>query len=245
MKRLRRVVFFLLLNVLVSACTTALVLSLWGRFNPFPVVTVEPLSLLVSSATVPTEPPETSTPQPTPTLILEVYQVQAGDTLGTIAEQFEVSVEDLIRLNGLTDPNALGSGETILVPLTPTPTEPPPTETGVPTFGNLLPSGQDLQLQIVTIVAAGVLEDERVDIRLESEGRLSLLNWRLADGDGNEFVFPELTLFKGGSVSVFSKAGANTADALYWGLTEPVWELEETAILRDPQANILATYRVP
>jgi LysM repeat protein len=245
MKRLRRVLFYLLLNVLVSACTTALVLSLWGRFNPFPEATVEPLTLLIASPSEPTVPPETSTPQPTPTLILDVYQVQAGDTLGTIAEQFEVSVEDLIRLNGLTDPNALGSGETILIPLTPTPTAPPPTETGVPSFGDLLPSGQDLQLQIVTIVAAGVLGDERVDIRFDSEGRLSLANWRLADGDGNEYVFPELTLFKGGSVSVYSKAGTNTADALYWGLNEPVWQFEETAILRDPQGNILATYIVP
>ena len=48
-------------------------------------------------------------------------QVQPGDTLGTIAEQFGVSVDLLMRLNGLSDPNALGSGELLLVPVTPDP----------------------------------------------------------------------------------------------------------------------------
>jgi hypothetical protein len=70
-------------------------------------------------------------------------------------------------------------------------------------------------------------------------------DWRLEDGDGNVFVFPDLTLFKGGAVTIFSKTGVNTVVELYWGATETVWEVGETIALLDPQGEVRATYRVP
>jgi LysM repeat protein len=44
----------------------------------------------------------------------EAYLVQAGDTLSTIAEQFGVSVDELMQMNGLTDPTIL-AGQTIVI----------------------------------------------------------------------------------------------------------------------------------
>jgi LysM repeat protein len=52
-------------------------------------------------------------PSPTPA---GLYVVQQGDTLGGLAEDFGTTVEDLMAANGLTDPNAIQAGQTLLIP---------------------------------------------------------------------------------------------------------------------------------
>lgn len=52
-------------------------------------------------------------PTPTPA---GLYVVQQGDTLGGLAEDFGTTVEDLMAANGLTDPNAIQAGQTLLIP---------------------------------------------------------------------------------------------------------------------------------
>ncbi len=47
---------------------------------------------------------------------LPVYIVQAGDTLSTIALRFNVSAEDLIAVNGITDANFVNVGDRLKVP---------------------------------------------------------------------------------------------------------------------------------
>lgn len=63
----------------------------------------------------------TSTPMWTPTppaaTILERYTVRAGDTLGAIAARYDVSIDELMRLNGLTNPNTLHIGQVLKVPV--------------------------------------------------------------------------------------------------------------------------------
>lgn len=44
------------------------------------------------------------------------YTVQAGDSLGAIAQRFGVSVDTLVQLNGITDPNALTLGQQLKIP---------------------------------------------------------------------------------------------------------------------------------
>ncbi len=53
--------------------------------------------------------------QPTPTPA-GMYVIQPGDTLSGLAEQFGTTVDELMAANGLTDPNALQAGQTLLVP---------------------------------------------------------------------------------------------------------------------------------
>ncbi|MEE9514313.1 MAG: LysM peptidoglycan-binding domain-containing protein [Anaerolineales bacterium] len=53
------------------------------------------------------------------------YLIQPGDTLETIAAQFNSTAEAIAELNEIEDPNSIGVGQTILVPVdiaTPTPT---------------------------------------------------------------------------------------------------------------------------
>lgn len=52
-------------------------------------------------------------PSPTPAAL---YTIQDGDTLGAIAERFDTTVDELVAANGLTDPNALQPGQTLIIP---------------------------------------------------------------------------------------------------------------------------------
>ncbi len=65
--------------------------------------------------------PPTPTPDPTrparPTrATVEEYFVQAGDTLGTIADKYGLTLEDLIQANPLADPNLLSVGQVLQIP---------------------------------------------------------------------------------------------------------------------------------
>ena len=42
--------------------------------------------------------------------------MQAGDNLSDLAERFGTTVEELVAANGLTDPNALQPGQTLIIP---------------------------------------------------------------------------------------------------------------------------------
>lgn len=109
----RRLLLYLGLNVLVSATATLTVLWVWDQTHapPPPAPTSAPVVLdLPTAAPAPTAGPP---PSATPT----VHVVQSGDTLGSIAVLYNVSVEDLMRANGLTDPNVLDVGQTLLIPV--------------------------------------------------------------------------------------------------------------------------------
>ena len=62
---------------------------------------------------------------PTPTAIVvdiegtqpgNIYIVQPGDLLGTIAQRLEVDPDELAELNGITDPNLLSVGQELKIP---------------------------------------------------------------------------------------------------------------------------------
>jgi LysM repeat protein len=52
-------------------------------------------------------------PSPTPA---GLYVVQQGDTLSGLAEDFGTTVEEIMAANGLTDPNAIQAGQTLIIP---------------------------------------------------------------------------------------------------------------------------------
>lgn len=53
--------------------------------------------------------------RPSPT-VAALYTVQSGDTLSGLAERFNTTVDELVAANGLTDPNSLQPGQTLLIP---------------------------------------------------------------------------------------------------------------------------------
>ncbi len=45
-----------------------------------------------------------------------IYIVQPGDTLSSIASRFDVSMNDLMTVNGISDPNQLSAGQELVIP---------------------------------------------------------------------------------------------------------------------------------
>jgi hypothetical protein len=100
-------------------------------------------------------------------------------------------------------------------------------------------------LEIESILGPGELDAEQVLIKHIGEKEVSLVGWQLQDQDGNVFIFPALTMFQGGAVTVYTREGTSTVVELYWGLDEPIWESGEQAFLLDPDGEIQAVYTVP
>lgn len=101
------------------------------------------------------------------------------------------------------------------------------------------------QLAIDSVIGAGDLATERLQIRHVGDQEISLLNWQIQDENGNTFTFPALTMFSGGAVTIFTREGVNSVVELYWGKAQPVWTSGELAMLIDPNGNVQATYTVP
>ena len=230
MKSSKGLIYFILLNLLISVCATLSVLVVWDRINGpvtggvLPVV----LALLRPQASTPT--PEarsgTPTPEPTPTRIVVVYQVKEGDTFGSIGERYGVKPEELMAFNGFTSPTVLGVGEVLQIPVA--------TSTPAP-----------IPVVIDSVIGVGDLASEQVTIKHPGEGEVSLAGWTLENENGNKFTFPALTLYKDGAVNLLSREGNNTVVELYWGLGQPVYQSGETLTLKDGQGKTVNQYAIP
>jgi len=86
-----------------------------------PSATTSPTSAAEASPT-PTEPPPTATtqptahPTPTETLATFIYQVQTGDTLGTIAQRFGTTSRAIAELNDLPSTQIVKVGQRLVIP---------------------------------------------------------------------------------------------------------------------------------
>lgn len=68
----------------------------------------------------------------TTTTVQQFYVIQPGDTLSKIAESFGVDINDLMALNGITDPDHIEAGQEIEIPPPKVVHDSLPTTTGVP-----------------------------------------------------------------------------------------------------------------
>ena len=279
MQTLKRLLYYALINVAISALTVWVVLNIWQQRNPclpvestpeVVVITATPGSQLpapavpctdvTQSAASPTPIPDT--PQPTPTLELVEYVVQASDTLGSIAERFEVSVADILYVNQLENPDLLTVGQVLYIPIgglvIPTETSIPPTVVASPTaFRTATPtpgpsptasptlSGDEAQVYIDNVFGVGDLDTERVVLRRSGLGELSLAAWQLRDQDGNIYIFPQLTLYQDGAVNVNTRSGTNTVVDLFWNRSSAVWRSGELVSLFDTAGMLRASFTIP
>lgn len=258
MKNLKRLFYYLLLNVFVSACTVVAVLVMWERTQgPLlrgvelaslgrPTATLEETAIQAAQATSNAAVLPTSTPTPEPTQPVVIITVQANQTLGEIAQEYGLDVDFLVRFNQLPNRDQISTGMQIFIPVTPAPT-PTASLTPTPRLVDGTPSGPtgEARAVISSIIGVGDIKSERVFITRGGQGVLSLAGWKLRDEDGNEFVFPQLDLFEGGAVNIWSTSGTTTVVDLYWGLAASVWQSGEKAELRDAEGNLRASYTVP
>ncbi|HSH05551.1 MAG TPA: lamin tail domain-containing protein, partial [Anaerolineae bacterium] len=194
----------------------------------------------------------TAAAQPSPTPEITTYVVQAGDTLGTISQLFEVSMEDIMAANGISNPNLIALGTELIIPLGgfPTPTPPPqPTATiaTAPTpIPTLAPTIGEVDIQITNVLNPNLLTVEAVVITNFGARPVALQNWELRNPDGQIYTFGQITLFGDGAfLTVHSGNGTNGISDLYWRSENPVWAPGDTVTLVDAEGTTQATYTIP
>ena len=248
----KRLFYYLFLNIIVSAATILIVLNIWDRtHSSTETITPQPISLLptvIASAI-----PPTVTPTPTPNLVLQPYEVGAGETLSEIALLFDTSVDQLLEINNLSDPDELTTGMILAVPVSNSNPEEnvDNVQEGSPSESELIltstspPMPESGKVKIVTIVGVDDLATEHLQIQSVNPEALSLEGWQLETNDGQVYIFPKITLFEYGAVDLYSRAGINSVVALYWGRSTPVFQSGDQAVIYDAEGNVQAVYSIP
>lgn len=103
--------------------TTPLPATAAAALLPTPTRPLAATRLPGSTPTV--RPTATATATPAPVF----YAVQPGDMPLSIAYEYDVDVEALLKANDIEDPTTLQIGQKLLIPVTPTPGSPPPSAT--------------------------------------------------------------------------------------------------------------------
>ncbi|MBN1202355.1 MAG: LysM peptidoglycan-binding domain-containing protein [Anaerolineae bacterium] len=120
----RRAASSLLALVLLSLVALACTISTGGEDVVY--VTATPLfdaegNLVIPPTVTPDQPTKTPIqPTPNPTRAIpqggNLYAVQPGDTLGTIATLYNITVDDILALNDIPNPNQLEVGQVLNMP---------------------------------------------------------------------------------------------------------------------------------
>jgi len=278
MRHWKRLFYYLVINVLVSACTVVTVLYLWQNYQseiPFlnqvnPLAMITPLSpkALFPGYGSPSETPEataavvlaTENPiqaEPAETQMAELtYSVETGDTLGAIAVKFNITVAEILDANEIPNPDSLVIGQVLIIrrPLVAlsTHTALPPDEieadlesTAAAPTNTPEPLTGESRVLIDSIIGVGDLASERVFLKRVGPGEISLTGWTLVADNGDDFTFPQLTLFENGAVFIHTKEGQTTAVALYWELDHAVWSSGDTVVLIDDQGDVHNSFQIP
>ncbi len=256
----RRMLPFILINIVVSAVVVLAILYFWENRREATVP--------VAAATAVTQPAFNSTPAlnvsilstDTPEPVVEeegppIHTVSAGETLATIAQIYDVPLEDIVAANSIVNPNVLSVGQQLIIPVgglaTATPPPPPePTASVLPSPIATIPvtvtEGTEAVVTITAVVSPGELETEAVQIVNAGSSPIALIDWKLGDAQGHIYTFAQVTLFgDGGGILIHTTSGRNGATDLYWGQPEAVWEPGELVTLLDSENNIIATFTVP
>jgi LysM repeat protein len=260
MRSWKRLLFFLLLNVFVSAATTVTIIYLWDQ-NQSSSRVGELSPMIIPGAGSPTDSglPSSSLPGSD----YQVYVVQYGDTLASIAQQVGISLDELRQINCMSSSVEIGVGQEIFIPAgssvsagssvpagSSTPSSPESTQLpsasgqgGAPS--PTAPPTAAPQLEIQAVVGAGDIETEHVVLKNVGESQVSLAGWRLRNEGGSEYAFPQLNLFKDGSVNVHTRAGVDSVTDLYWGRQDAAWEPGSRVTLLDPQGHEHVVFKIP
>jgi LysM repeat protein len=251
---IKRYIPFVLLNIVISAAVILGILYLWdqSQTEQEEMATATSVAATAPVATAAAVATASAPPTPEPSQAPVRHIVQAGDTLGTIAEAYDVPLDDIVTVNNIVNPNWLDVGTELIIPVggiptaTPEPT-PVPTSAEPPTpIPTEPPAMGEADVVIQEAVGVGDLEDEGLVIANEGSRQIQLANWLLEDSQGNVYTFSPFILFgDGANVVLHTTSGTDTTANLYWGLSFAVWESGETATLRDADGTARATYTIP
>lgn len=253
----RRMLPFILINVVVSAAVVLGILLWWDGREQEAEVVMQETAVAATAPAATAEAIAQTLPDPTataePESAMPVHIVRSGDTLMSISQFYDVPMDDIMTMNDMSDPNFLTVGQELLIPVggIPTPTPPltsPPEPTVVPSPNPTIPPDAEgeVDLQITGVLGVGELADEAVQLVNAGSRQVGLLDWTLRDEDGYVYTFSLFTLYGAGSgVVIHTEAGEDTAIDLFWGLEEPIWRSGERVTLLDAEGSIQATFVIP
>ena len=252
--RIARLAGYLLLNMTVSAAVAVGVLLYWEKYQN-PVASRAPDEAAARNAEVSPVLLDGSPGQPGLQLSTEpiIYRVRAGDTMGSIAMRYDLTIEELMAQNGLNDPNALAIDQFLTIPAR-QPAQPTerPMATRAPVFAVVTPqppaavatSSQPPEFKIREVRGAGDLAAEQVVIENDG-GAADLAGWALVQLEGDAYRFPALRLHQHGQLSVHTGDGQDTVTDLFWGRDQAAWQKGRAVQLLDADGNIHATFELP
>lgn len=107
------------------------------------------------------------------------------------------------------------------------------------------PIAGEIKIDFINIIGAGITESEVVVIENKGDDPVVLTGWYLKAEKGNAYTFPQLTLYKGGTLMVHTATGADTPTDLYWGRTASAWQPGDKVTLYDAQGIPRAQYSIP
>lgn len=228
-------VFILLVNVLV----TVLLVSVG-------FLVYEHRSIGRQIATVPEEPQVAIPAEPAPTAVPTIedeetvaqtsgfgsqaggaaaaprtYTVQAGDSLGAIAETFGVSQGVLASANGIVNPDLITPGQVLVIP------SPDAVDEG----GGWTATADSFAIEVLN---AGIYASEVIVIVNVSDRPVSLANWTVSTSLDEEYRFDAMApLSPGDSIRLMSRAGTDTAYDKFWGRIPREWTIGTTITFAD------------
>ncbi len=253
----RRMLPFILINVLVSAAVVLGILFWWDSREQETEVVMQETAVAATAPAATAAAIAQTLPEPTataePESAIPVHIVRSGDTLMSISQFYDVPMDDIMIMNGMSDPNFLTVGQELLIPVggiptaTPLPTAPPEPSV-VPSPNPTVPADAagEVDLQITEVFGVGDLAEEAVQLVNAGSRQVGLLDWTLRDENGYVYTFSLFTLYGAGSgVVIHTEAGEDTTTDLFWGLEEPIWQSGERVTLLDGEGSIQATFVIP
>jgi LysM repeat protein len=225
----QQALFVIVVNAIISAIISSVVVMVAFAFYAPAPSAPQYIVVLPTASLAPPTPTRRTTPIS--------YVVQPGDTLSLIAAKFNISMAALMQANGLTNPNVLKVGDTLIVP--------PLDFTPTPVMNTVAPTPVPI-LKIVSIVRAASAQAATGEtVIIQNIGpRVNLKGWSLVDLQGNLYAFPDFVFESNSVVRVHTESGLDTATDLYWGREKPMWDANDTATLKDRTGNVMDRYTV-
>lgn len=100
------------------------------------------------------------------------------------------------------------------------------------------------EAMITTVLAPGELPKEAVRLVNIGETPVRLRNWSLQRSDGRRYVFPDATLEPSAALLIYSRQGADTETALFWGLQEAAWRAGDVVTLADQAGRTVGSFTI-
>jgi len=165
----------------------------------------------------------------------EVYIIQPGDSLSGVASKFGITINQLLNINNLDNPDFVFVGQRLILP-----SGTIPQNALQPSAANNQPSPViNGSMEVAAVNDVGAIDAETVLVVNESDAAFNLQGWTLGREGGPFYTFGNLPVFPGGSVRVHTRAGNDTSIDLYWGQPSSVWAAGGTVRLTDVQGELV------